>query len=533
MYQAFYRKYRPRIFGDVAGQEHITETLRRQMVTGRLSHAYLFVGTRGTGKTTCAKILSRAVNCLDPSDGEPCNKCASCVGIEDGSILDVLELDAASNNSVDNVRALRDEAIYTPATVKKRVYIIDEVHMLSMSAFNALLKILEEPPEHILFILATTELHKVPATIQGRCQKFSFRRLSPDVLESRLKLIASKEALTLTDEAAEKLSFLADGSMRDGISLLDQCATGDVVDLAQVLETLGLAGNLEVYNLIDAVAKRETITALSLLDDLYSDGRDMGSLLGEMATHIRDLLIFKLSPDSGLLTSGSSRQILTAISGIISTERLFYCLDVLKTAITGMPRGGSSKLSVEMCIIRMCDESLSDSTEALLSRISRLESEPLSASVNAPTPTIELAEEIVAEVITEAEVVTDVVERVLTDVVSTFVEDVPEASIKDEKQGFWSEVLEQLKSDPPLYALLSDSTKVKARQEDNLLIITVADNFTANVIESEFSGPIKEAAAKVQDIDFIIRVEVGKVDTEEKEHSRLDSLSAFDIVSFE
>ena len=226
MYQALYRKWRPRTFDDVVGQSHITDTLKQQVAGDRLSHAYLFTGTRGTGKTTCAKILSRAVNCQAPVDGNPCNQCPACLGIENGSILDVLELDAASNNGVDQVRALRDEAVYTPAAVRKRVYIVDEVHMLTTPAFNALLKILEEPPAHLMFILATTELHKVPATIKSRCQQFSFKRILPGQIAQRLGYVAQQEGIDLTREGAALLARLADGGLRDALSLLDQCAWG-------------------------------------------------------------------------------------------------------------------------------------------------------------------------------------------------------------------------------------------------------------------------------------------------------------------
>ena len=246
MYQALYRKWRPKTFSDVIGQSQITETLRRQVAEGRTSHAYLFTGTRGTGKTTCAKILARAVNCEHPADGDPCNRCDACRGLESGSFLDVLELDAASNNGVDQVRALRDEAVYSPAHVKKRVYIIDEVHMLSTPAFNALLKILEEPPEHLMFILATTELHKVPATILSRCQRFSFKRITPADVARRLAFVAEQEGIDLKADGAEILSRLADGALRDGLSLLDQCtAAGGTIDSGAVLEVLGLAGNLQ------------------------------------------------------------------------------------------------------------------------------------------------------------------------------------------------------------------------------------------------------------------------------------------------
>ena len=249
MYQALYRKYRPKTFDDVVGQEHITETLKKQVETGRLSHAYLFIGTRGTGKTTCAKILAKAVNCEHPVNGNPCNQCAACRGIDDGSILDVVELDAASNNGVDNVRALRDEAVFSPANVRKRVYIIDEVHMLSTSAFNALLKILEEPPAHLMFILATTELHKVPATILSRCQRHSFKRIPVDTIAARLNYVAQQEHLNLQPDAAALLARMADGGMRDALTLLDQCSGSDVITTETVISAMGLAGNLRTAQL--------------------------------------------------------------------------------------------------------------------------------------------------------------------------------------------------------------------------------------------------------------------------------------------
>ena len=267
MYQALYRKWRPKVFSDVIGQEHITETLKKQVAEGRTSHAYLFTGTRGTGKTTCAKILAKAVNCEHPVNGDPCCQCPSCIGLESGSFLDVLELDAASNNGVDQVRALRDEAIYAPANVKKRVYIVDEVHMLSTAAFNALLKILEEPPAHLMFILATTELHKVPATILSRCQRYSFKRILPKDIARRLTYVAQQEQIDLTPDGAELLSRLADGALRDGLSLLDQCAAaGGTVDSRAVLEVLGLAGNLQTAQLMQDILDRNAQAALLLVE---------------------------------------------------------------------------------------------------------------------------------------------------------------------------------------------------------------------------------------------------------------------------
>ena len=305
-YQALYRKYRPAAFSDVVGQSHITRTLQRQVAENRTSHAYLFTGSRGTGKTTCAKILARAVNCENPQDGNPCGTCAACIALEEGNSLDVLELDAASNNGVDQVRALRDEAVYPPANVRKRVYIVDEVHMLSTSAFNALLKILEEPPEHLMFILATTELHKVPATILSRCQRYAFRRISPADIAARLRRVAELEHIPLTDDGAELLARLAEGAMRDGLSLLDQCAaSGGTVDSAAVLNTLGLAGHLQTAALLEHILRRDVPSALSLFGELYDNGRDGVTVLRELSALIRDLLLKRMAPEgSAALLSG-------------------------------------------------------------------------------------------------------------------------------------------------------------------------------------------------------------------------------------
>ena len=325
MYQALYRKWRPKTFSDVIGQSHITQTLQKQVAEGRTSHAYLFTGTRGTGKTTCAKILAKAVNCEHPVNGDPCNRCASCLGIENGSFLDVLELDAASNNGVDQVRALRDEAIYSPANVKKRVYIVDEVHMLSTAAFNALLKILEEPPEHLMFILATTELHKVPATILSRCQRFSFKRITPQDVAKRLAYVAGQESIDLTADGAELLSRLADGALRDGLSLLDQCAAaGGTIDAAAVLEVLGLAGNLQTAQLLEHILRRDAQAALLLLDRLYAGGKDVGAVLGELSTLTRDLLLRRTAPEGGaaLLSGGYDSATLDRLGKDVSASRL-------------------------------------------------------------------------------------------------------------------------------------------------------------------------------------------------------------------
>ena len=400
MYQALYRKYRPKTFEEVVGQEHITQTLRRQVAEGKLSHAYLFTGTRGTGKTTCAKILAKAVNCLRPQDGDPCNRCEACQGLDSGAILDVLELDAASNNSVDYVRSLREEAVYTPGSVKKRVYIIDEVHMLSTAAFNSLLKIMEEPPEHLVFILATTELHKVPATIRSRCQQFSFKRILPGDIQKRLTWVAQREGIDLTDGGAALLSRLAEGGMRDGLSLLDQCrGGGGTIDESAVIQALGMMGNLETAKLLGELAAGDTAAALATLDRLYRAGKEIKTLLGELSALCRDLLIRKTAPQAGgsLLTGGYDDLTLRGLSEQLTAPRLIQMLTILQETVGSLPRSGNPRTDAELCLIRLGDESLDGSALGLSARVARLETmmaypapapavKPASADKPAPAP---------------------------------------------------------------------------------------------------------------------------------------------------
>ena len=376
MYQALYRKWRPKAFADVVGQEHITETLRRQVAQGRLSHAYLFTGTRGTGKTTCAKILAKAVNCQHPVDGDPCNQCPACLGIDNGSLLDVLELDAASNNGVDHVRALRDEAIYSPANVRYRVYIVDEVHMLSTAAFNALLKILEEPPAHLIFILATTELHKVPATILSRCQRFAFKRILPQEIAQRLRYVAGQEGMDLTDSAAELLARLADGALRDALSLLDQCgAAGGTIDSDRVLDVLGLAGNVQTARLMDCLLQRDVQSSLLLLDQLYSGGKDVGALLGELSALARDLLIRMTAPQGGaaLLSGAYDEATMDHLTQGVSPVRLIHMVNQLQSTAAALPMSANRRTDGELCLMKLCDESLCGDVTALAARLARLE----------------------------------------------------------------------------------------------------------------------------------------------------------------
>ena len=389
-YQALYRKYRPQTFDDVSGQMAVTQTLKTQLQSGRMSHAYLFTGSRGTGKTTCAKILAKAVNCLNPENGNPCNRCAACRSIDDGSCMDVLEIDAASNNGVDNIRDLRDDAIYSPSQVKMRVYIVDEVHMLSISAFNALLKIIEEPPEHLLFILATTELHKVPATILSRCQRFAFRRISQEDIAARLQYVAYQEDIELDDSAARVIARLADGGMRDGLSLLDQCASATVGELnaERVYQCLGIAGEQKCGEMMGYIAAKETKNAMALFNRLYAEGKDLGAMLDEMVCLARDILMIKTAGGAGIpMLSGvvPDGEVLE-LSKKLSTGELVRIMSLLQTTLQGFTRSASRRVDAELCILELCQPELSLDPKALNARITRIEEQLATGNFVAGAP---------------------------------------------------------------------------------------------------------------------------------------------------
>lgn len=375
MYQALYRKWRPQTFDEVVGQKHITETLKNQVKTGRLSHAYIFIGTRGTGKTTCARILARAVNCENPVDGNPCGVCPACRGIREGTVMDVVELDAASNNGVDNVRALREEAVFSPAAVKKRVYIIDEVHMLSTPAFNALLKILEEPPEHLMFILATTELQKVPATILSRCQRHSFRRIAAPEIAEYLEYIAGREGFQLSHEAAELIGRLAEGGVRDALSLLDQCSAAKNIDLEAVYSAMGLAGNRRTAALLGHIIGHDPAAALKEFSAMWMDGKDPAALLSELNALMRDTLMLQVAPRgaAALISGGYDGAALAAFARQMTTEELICAMDTVQRALNGLRDVKNPRTAVELCLISLCDNALGESLNRLRARVSRLE----------------------------------------------------------------------------------------------------------------------------------------------------------------
>ena len=375
-YQVLYRKYRPKSFDDVYGQDHVTQTLRNELRLNRVHHAYLFTGSRGTGKTTCAKILSKAVNCLDLHDGDPCGVCANCVGIDSGEILDVVEMDAASNRGIDDIRAIIDEVAFAPARAKYRVYIIDEVHMLSRDAWNALLKTLEEPPAHVVFILATTEVNKIPETILSRCQRFDFHRISPTDISARLHEIADKESISLTDEAALLIAVIADGAMRDAISLLDRCiGISSDVTAEVVRAAAGLAAQGQLFEIANCTINKNVKRALEIIDALYKDSKDMASLCEELQSHFRSLMLIKTVSKPRELVVMSDREFDAAVAeaAYLSLPDILYDMDVLARARSAMRDSVSPRTELEMALVKLCAPELDQTDEALFARVTALE----------------------------------------------------------------------------------------------------------------------------------------------------------------
>lgn len=373
-HQAIYRKWRPMVFEDIVGQPHITKTLKNQILTDKVSHAYLFCGTRGTGKTTCAKVFSRAVNCLNQQDGSPCNECEICKGIIDGSIMDVKEIDAASNNKVEDAREIIDDIRYVASTAKYTVYIIDEVHMLTNSAFNALLKTLEEPPEHVIFILATTEAHKVPQTILSRCQRFDFKRIKPSDIILRMKEIAHGDGFDITDDAYELLSKLADGSMRDGLSILERVvsACGNKITAGDITATLGISASTSVFNMVDAVILNNVDEILSIIQNVLSDGKDLKVFIDSLIKHFRDLLVVKVSqkPEAILDYSADELVKLKAQAEKLTFEKISNAASLLSAAQSDAKWVKSPRVIYEMALIKLARPEFDSTPEALLDRLS-------------------------------------------------------------------------------------------------------------------------------------------------------------------
>ena len=485
-YQALYRKYRPQTFDDVSGQMAVTQTLKTQLVSGKMSHAYLFTGSRGTGKTSCAKILAKAVNCLNPDNGNPCNVCQACRSIDSGSCMDVLEIDAASNNGVDNVRDLRDDAIYSPSQVKMRVYIIDEVHMLSISAFNALLKIIEEPPEHLLFILATTELHKVPATILSRCQRFSFRRISQEDIAARLQYVAYQENIDLDDAAARVIARLADGGMRDGLSLLDQCASATTGELSadRVYACLGIAGERKCGELMGYIAEHDTKSALELFNRLYTEGKDLSAMLDEMACLCRDLMVMKTAPNVGItmLSGVASDKEIQELTKALSPGELMRMMNLIQTTLSGFTRSASRRLDAELCLLEMCQPELSLDAKALNARLSRLEEQLRSGSFVAAKPAQAAPASAEDDYDDDHPPLPDD-----ADAPPLMEEEAPPVPRNEAPMGFWSELVAAVRKElkPPVsgFFVASPNAPVQGALVGNKLELRCTNAFTAQMLD--------------------------------------------------
>ncbi len=481
MYKALYRTWRPETFEDVVGQTHITVTLKNEVKLARVAHSYLFTGSRGTGKTTCAKILAKAVNCLSPAEGDPCGQCAMCVGIEEGTVTDVMEIDAASNNGVDDVRSLREEAVFTPVSAKFRVYIIDEAHMLSAAAFNALLKIMEEPPAHVLFILATTEVHKVPATIISRCQRFDFGRIDTEAIKQRLLLIAKEEGISIEEDAAQLIARLSEGGMRDAISMLDQCSTlGQVIDTQAVSRIAGLTDNSNLYELCDAIADENSAAALDIIDRLSAQSVDYVRLMHEMLALFRNIMVAKATrvPEDLIVCTPEEMQRISDAAKRYSMELILHAMSALSDALDSISKAQSKRLAAEMCMVRLTSPALDNHTDALLRRISELEARVSSAQ--ALPPQQQSAKEPVPQ-----------------DVPAV----APEVLEVEERFADWDNVLERLaKSNPALHGTLANSL---AYIIGDLVLIDARDTMFAEMMrKNEYTKmSLREA----------IRLETGKV----------------------
>ena len=545
MHQALYRKWRPKSFSEVCGQDHVTSILRQEATEGKFNHAYLFCGSRGTGKTTCAKILSKVVNCENVIDGNPCGVCPSCLAIENGSTTDVLEMDAASNNGVDNIRDIRDEVIYSPSFLKYRVYIVDEVHMLSNSAFNALLKTLEEPPSHAIFILATTELHKLPATIVSRCQRFEFRRIATDVLTSRIKFIAEQEGISINDDAARLIARYSQGGMRDSISLLELCASsGASIDVSIVNETVGSAGRELMMSVVNAVAERNFDFLFKQIDAVVTSSKDIAVFWQDLISLYRDLLVVKTVKDSAKyldLTDFEAKKLL-ALSEKFTREMLIYHCKMLEEALISMNVSGAVKrIIAELCFVKMCDDNLSTSNEALLLRISKLEALISSGNFIPQKSNEEQKDENAQKLKAEEKpvVIKEREKKVATDPVPFQRVDAPktqkptvnaaDSALKKPLKA-WSEAVQSIESlDKGAYAFLK---KTRAYIGDDEKIHVLYDGFGLFAIDrSEIKTALASALSRQLDkgfaeSDIVYEKDNGKVKMEE-DYSYLDAFDDF------
>ena len=482
MYQALYRKYRSRTFDEVVGQEQVTVTLKNEIASGRIGHAFLFTGSRGTGKTTCSRIIAKAVNCPHQQNGNPCGVCELCQGIDEGSVLDVVEIDAASNNGVDDIRQLREEAAFTPSQAKYRVYIIDETHMLSTAAFNALLKILEEPPEHVIFILATTEVHKVPATILSRCQRFDFKRIKPEVIKEHLLAVAEQEGILLEEDAAMLIARLADGGMRDALSLLDVCRSTDSHVSSQVVtQAAGLAMQDRLFDIASAVLDQRLAQMLQVMETMHQASIDFEKMCVQLIGHYRGLMMAKAlkNPEEVVPNLPQDMARLKEQAARYTMPQVIYCLTVLQDTLSRMNKTSQPRTELEMALIRMGSPEMDRSTESIEARLDKLEKAlasgvALSTAKTAKAPVVEQSPQLSQPLVEKEEPIPSAEELA----------ELP----KEKVQPFapWAQVLEQLGSiNRPLCGALAES---KAYQLGELVLIDCESKFFLSLIRSDESA---------------------------------------------
>lgn len=522
MYQALYRKYRPQTFTDVCGQDHISQTLKTQVCQNRFTHAYLFTGSRGTGKTSSAKILAKAVNCLNPHDGDPCNECEICKGIDNGDIFDIVEIDAASNRKIENVRDMQEQIEYMPSRAKFKVYIIDEVHMLTKEAFNALLKTLEEPPKHAIFILATTEVWAIPPTILSRCQRYDFNRISVDTIAARINYVCQKEGIEIEQNASVLIAKLADGGMRDALSLLDLCA-GNTKNITEdiVASNAGLIGKDYLFKMVEFVEQKDAAGALKLLDELYANSCDIERLFVELVAHYRDLLVAKTSKDYARLITGTNEEVerIGQQASKIRFENILYCSEKITAAGEKMKSGASKRIVAETTLVSLCSNELDGTIDALLKRIGELENKILSGNFVATE--------------SQPEEIKTPVEKVEPDTLqeSKVEKTVPvkKTALKTEKKEIskftkWAEVMEILKSESPIiYAVLNNSN---AYVDSSYLLIDAPNPAFLETIRSEerYKNAIRDAVLKISGVKYKLGPYNRKTAPKPVENDPLDSL---------
>lgn len=516
-YQALYRKWRPMKFDDVIGQQHITETIRNEINCGTLAHAYLFTGTRGTGKTTTAKILSRAVNCVSPIDGNPCNECEVCKSILGEVCLDVQEIDAASNTGVDNIRDIISQVNYVATTGKYKVFIIDEVHMLSKGAFNALLKTLEEPPAHVIFILATTEIQQIPATILSRCQRFDFKTISIEDIVSNIKSILSSEGISATDDALEYVAYLGDGSMRDSLSILDQCLafSGDELTLAKVTDVVGAVDDKTLYDFAGDVASGDTVSALRRFNDCVSSGKNFDNIAKGLLSIFREIIMYKINRDN-FSASKIKKQYLESCADKFDVPFLVNCINVLTDCIVSFKTFSSQRVLCECALIRLTTPSMNDDYDALNARISSLESR-LSAILQSgfPAPVQEKAPAAVIDDIPLPEPppqADDVIEYAPPAQQSASPSQ-QEGSAASQAESKWNDITSALAANGKitLCALLFG---VKAKAVDNILYICVSNPDNRHTLSEKTNlDAIKSAIASVVGSDVTVKVSSDDIQT--------------------